>query len=645
MTAKTVSIMVEMISAITTSNGNANIDQHLSELKADAAGTGANKATQELAILLNDLTNAFRDVTIAERGMNLLIETAQDLSSTLSIQELLRKIVSRARTITNANIAWITMLDAEKNIFRNFATEGNLSPGTSKMIAQPDFGAVSKIINSEEFFTTSDYLADEQFKHLPNLDEQFIAENIVSLVGFPIFSASRVQGVLFIADRYSRRYSGREISIIGSFAQHVGVAMENARAFGQLAETLETMEQNRCALEDHILRVEASARTHDEMMSLLAKGSDLKSFMERMATQTRGSIHYLDQDHNIREEYSDPNYTGDLGEKIRNGQVDHAQLLTAISRSRESGRAVLLHEQDNERSLVLALHSGSRRGDSLIICHEGSIDKIQMRNLERSTVALSIAKLWAEKRQSEQLIASSTLLRHLVLTQPPDPQTITSARERLLLTANENVCMAVISISGMDRATQTELLRQSAGRLNLLIDLIDDDYLAIGPLANVVRLTEALEQHPGPARIGGIISTPFKDLELGAQIYSSLSRAIRTIQKIAPLQRFVDQSQIGLLGRIFEQADPERIRTLIADTLAPIEARDPRNRSELKKTLLCFFDCQFNITRTAESLAIHVNTVRQRLDTLRYVTGGWDENPDFALELHVILRMDSLTST
>ena len=51
------------------------------------------------------------------------------------------------------------------------------------------------------------------------------------------------------------------------------------------------------------------------------------------------------------------------------------------------------------------------RGESLVVCLVGDLDPVEVRNLERSTVALSIAKLWSEKRATDQLIASSTLLR------------------------------------------------------------------------------------------------------------------------------------------------------------------------------------------------------------------------------------------
>ena len=643
MLAKNLDTVTRILSQIASTGGTANLDALLAELTQGAETSGAAREAGELASQLATISAALRDNAITDRGMNLLIETAQDLSSTLSTEKLFEKIVSRARTIANANIAWLTMLDEETHVFRNIATEGNLSPGTAQLTASPDIGLVGRIINSQDFFTTADYLGDTRFKHSLALDQQFSLEKIVSLAGFPVVSKNRVEGVLFIADRYSRQYSGREISILGSFAEHVGVALRNARSFTQLEQALDTMDRDRRSLEEHLQRVSDTERTHDDMMSLLARGADLHTFMQRMADQVSGSICYLDQSYSIRDAYTHPDYSGTLAEQIRNRAFDQARLLSTITRSRESGRAEVLEETGDERSLVLALHGGTSRRDCLILSHMGTVDKMQLRNLERSTVALSIAKLWAERRQTEQLIASSTLLRHVVLSSSPDKQTISSVRERLSLGAEEEVGMVVVGISKIRQTAQTDLVRRCANRLNLLIDLIDDDYVGIGPPAEVASLTAALAKTPGNANIGGIVSTPYKQLDQSAATYSRLSRSMRTVQRIAPLRRFLNEDEIGLMSRIFEYSDPERIAAMVDTTLAPIAARDPRNRSNLKRTLLAYFDNQFSLRQTADQLGIHVNTVRQRLETLREITGGWDNDPVSALELHVMLRLDALS--
>ncbi|MES2666198.1 MAG: helix-turn-helix domain-containing protein [Pseudomonadota bacterium] len=600
------------------------------------------EAMDRLQRQLAGLARNVRDAGLAERGLNLLIDTTHDLSSTLSLQDLLRTIVSRARSLVAANIAWLTILDEDDSVFRMVAAEGHLSPATAEMTSRFEYGAVSLIMKTKSFFDTQDYLADQRFRHMPELDQAFRAEKIMSLAGFPILSEGKVQGLLFVADRYGRKLSGREISVLGSFALHAGAAMRNARAFTLLSDALAEADRTRAALIDHIQRVEASAAAHDEMTSLLARGADLPVFMQRMANQIDGAILLVDGAQAVREEFASAAYQGHLAGDLREGRMDPALLLSGIAKSRQSGRSVVLLDQGDERCLAIALHGGSGgqggRGESLIVCHRGSLDAIDIRNLERSTVALSIAKLWTERRETEKLIATSTLLRHLILVNPPDLSTLSAIRDRLALRSDQPVQLALIAVTGLDRAAQTEMVRTAAARLNLLVDLVDDTYLAIGPEDPVRSLVDRLARQSG---VGGILSDPFTDMAQTAAQYARLEQALRVLQKMGRLGRFLAQREVNLFARLFEGGDAGRIARYARETLSRIEDRDPRQKTRLKQTLLCFFDCQYNIARTAETLGIHINTVRQRLDTLRDITGGWDD-PVAALELHVALRLDEI---
>ena len=611
--ARMLSIAADLLEHVASGAADAETADLLAALRMEGERSEDPLAAERLLAQLASHARYSRESALADRGLNLLIETAHDLSSTLSLQDLLRKIVSRARSLVSADIAWLTIRDEQRGLFRNIAAEGHLSPGTARMTSRFDHGAVSLIMNTKTFFTTSNYLADDRFPHSAALDRQFGIENIESLAGLPAFSGDIVQGLLFVADRYSRQYSGREISVLGSFAQHAGMAMRNARTFERLSEALEETERNRSALESHVRRVEASAQTHDEMMSLLAQGADLSTFMRRMAGHIGGSIQYLDSSLVIRQEVTSEDYDGSLSDELRQGGIDQAKIVSALVRSRENGRSVLLYEKGHERCLVLALHGGTVRGDSLIVCHTGRLDEIHLRNLERSAVALSIAKLWTERRETERLIASSTLLRHLVLVSPTDASTVASVRDRLGLGNQQPVRMALIILSGLERDEQTAQIREVGGRLNILLDLVDSAYFAVGPLKEIDKLIEGLRRRTGSGQIGGLISRPYCDLAESPGHYARLGNALRTMERIAPLTRFIGEAEIGLFARLFEGGDPRRIQEFVRNTLTPIAARDPRNRAQLKATLLCYFDCQFNIARAAEELGIHVNTMRRRL--------------------------------
>jgi hypothetical protein len=589
----------------------------------------------------NEMREALRDSAVSEKGLNLLIDTTHDLSRTLKLQDLLRTIVTRARSLVGANLAWVTVLDDESGLFRTVTAEGYLTPATSTMQSHVDYGAVSLIMKSKSFFITQDYLNDDRFRHLPELDRIFRQENIVSLAGFPMLADDEVHGFLFVADRYSRRLSGRELSVLGSFALHAGLAMRNVNAFRLLSEALDEAERNRRALIDHIQRVEASAAAHDEMTSLLASGAQLQQFLQKMANQIGGAIFLYDGELRIREEFTSSAYRGGLAQELTLGRIDQMLLMNAGSRSRHTGRSVVMLETEDETCRTIMLHGGTGRGESLVICHQGELDAIEIRNLERSAAALSIAKLWNEKRETEKLIASSTLLRHLALVTPPDPSTISAIRDRLSLGADQTVMLGLIAISGLDRATQTATVRECASGINLLVDLFDDVYLAVGTEACLRRFVQNLAKAQDGWEVGGILSDPFTDLTSTSVRFAQVDRALQILRRMGRMDRFVEQSAVDIFARIFETADAPRLARHIQQILATIEQSAPRQSAQLKQTLLCYFDNQYSIKRVSEAQELHINTVRQRLETLRQLTGGWDD-PVKALELHIALRFDAI---
>ncbi|HEY1747859.1 MAG TPA: helix-turn-helix domain-containing protein [Xanthobacteraceae bacterium] len=642
MPGNALSIVTNILEKALLGGPDAEIAEMIEMVRRESPSSPISQDVERLHLHLKTVTQAIRDRGVSERGLGLLIDTTHDLSGTLALQDLLQTIVSRARSLVGANVAYLTMLDDDHRILRTVTAEGHIHPATSEMKTRVGYGAVSLAINSKTFFDTQDYLHDRRFRHSEALDRVFKAEGIVSLAGFPILSEDKLQGVLFVADRYRRKLSEREISILGSFALYAGVAMRNAHAFTRLSDALAEAERNRTALVDHIHRVDVSAAAHDEMTSLLAKGTEWPLFIQRMADQIDGAIVLCDDSLAVKGQFTSASFGGRLVD-LHDGKVTAPKLGGAISHSRRSGRSVVL-DAGIGNFRVMALPGGTERGESLVICHRGELDPIDIRNLERSTVALSIAKLWSEKRETDQLIASSTLLRHLILVDPPDSSTVRAIRDRLKTKADQPLTLAVIAMTGLDRAAQTTTIRAAAANMNLLVDLIGDAYLAAGSEKSIQAFLQTLMRRRKGWDIGGIVSDSFADLTQAAVHYGQIESALRVLRKMKRLTRFVEYSQVNLFAKLFEAGDASRVVRYLERILLPIEQRDRRQKTELKKTLLCYLDNKHSIARTAHLLGVHINTVRQRLGTLREITGGWDD-PVSALELHVALRLDAITST
>jgi GAF domain-containing protein len=635
------SVGVEVLQRLVAGADDAEIDALLGQMGEKATGEKRESEFRTFEQQANLLRRGRAENLVAERGLSLLIHTTHDLSKTLELGGLLRTIVARARSLVDAHLAWVTVLDKEIGIFRVVTAEGHLSPAITEMRSPVDIGAVSLIMNSKSFFDTQDYLHDPRFRHAADLDRTFENENIVSLAGFPILSDDEVLGFLFVADRYARKLSGRQISVLGSFALHAGVAMRNANLFSRLSAALHEAERNRSALIDHIRRVEASAAAHDEMTTLLAAGAELHQFLQRLATQIGGAVLLYDADMRIRDELAAGGYDGRIASELKAGTVDAGLLVAANAQSRHTGRSVVVLTREGEHCRAMALHGGTGRSETLLLCHRGELDAIDIRNIERSAVALSIAKLWNEKREAERQIASSTLVRHLALVIPPDAATISAIRDRLSLTADQPIVLCLVAIAKLERAAQTTIVWESATRANLLVDLLDDTYLIAGPEPAVRAFLHNLGERRDGWDAGGIISEPIADLSTTPSRYAQLSRSLRAIRKLRPLCHFVEYAEVSLFARVMESEDAERLARDITRVLRPIDRLPTRQRSELKRTLLTYFDCRHNITRSAAELGLHVNTVRQRLDVLRETIGGWDD-PIRALEMHFALRLEAV---
>jgi DNA-binding PucR family transcriptional regulator len=78
---------------------------------------------------------------------------------------------------------------------------------------------------------------------------------------------------------------------------------------------------------------------------------------------------------------------------------------------------------------------------------------------------------------------------------------------------------------------------------------------------------------------------------------------------------------------------------ILADTLEPIRDYDARRGAELVATLRAYFESGFNLTRSAERLSIHPNTVVYRLGRIRELTGRDPHDPDDLLLLTLGLKL------
>ena len=160
-------------------------------LPPDDPGKSALMETVRMAMAVRNRLELHQE---RERGLLAVIESAQDLSSRLDLQGLLKAIVSRARNLLGSDVAWLSIYDSDAAEFRVLVVDGALSQKTSDMVARRDRGVASIVMTTRLPFTTPDYLHDRRIVHDPKLDDTFREESIAALVGVPLIWGERSSG-------------------------------------------------------------------------------------------------------------------------------------------------------------------------------------------------------------------------------------------------------------------------------------------------------------------------------------------------------------------------------------------------------------------------------------------------------------------
>ena len=283
-----------------------------------------------------------------ERGMLAVIESAQELSSRLDLEGLLRAIASRARNLLGSQVAWLSTYNADLDEFQVLVADGALSQSTANMVVQKNRGVASVVMSTRMPFTTPDYLNDNRFQHDATLDNTFRDEGIAALVGAPLIWGDEVIGLLFVADRYHRTHTALTISVLCTLAIHAAVAIKNARAFEQASAALKNAESARTELERHVRNVKAAAEAHEQMTSLLAKGASLSTLCQSLAQLLEGSVLVLDEAAQVISRGAAPGYSGTGADRYSPNGDYSSDLIRALRQSRQFGRSIVAYQASGE---------------------------------------------------------------------------------------------------------------------------------------------------------------------------------------------------------------------------------------------------------------------------------------------------------
>ncbi len=141
-------------------------------------------------------------------------------------------------------------------------------------------------------------------------------------------------------------------------------------------------------------------------------------------------------------------------------------------------------------------------------------------------------------------------------------------------------------------------------------------------------------------------SYPFIAIGILAGSIKELKKSLKTAQaagkiakKLRLRQPLIIYDSIRHYDLILNNIDEQSANELIDSTLAGLIDYDNKHNSELLDTLIAFFENNRNKVKTAESLHIHLNTLKYRLKKIQELLGSDIDDSETAFKLEFCLRL------
>jgi signal transduction histidine kinase len=170
------------------------------------------------------------------------------IASQLSVDEVLQRLVDRARELAGARYAALGIPDGAGG-FRRFLVAGMSDDLIAAMGPLPrTHGMLGAILESNEPYRTEDIHGDPRFRGWWPRQHP----DMRSFLGVPIVAQKKIIGAFYLTEKEGApAFDAADEEVIGLLAAHAAIAITNARLYEHSRELSILAERNRLALELH----------------------------------------------------------------------------------------------------------------------------------------------------------------------------------------------------------------------------------------------------------------------------------------------------------------------------------------------------------------------------------------------------------
>lgn len=575
-----------------------------------------------------------------EAELTALIETVHDIAGLRDLDDVLRAIVQRARSLLGTEVAYMSLTDHERGDTYMRVTEGSVSARFQQVRLGMGEGLGGLVAQTARPYVTDDYPSDQRFRHTGSIDAAVNEEGLIAILGVPLLLGGRdVIGVLYAADRRARVFEREQVALLGSFAAHAAVAIDTARL---LSETRDAMAELESANET----MERASDVHDRLTELVLLGGDVTDVAAAVSEVLAGHVEFVEP-----------------------SAASAASVRPAVERSRGAGHAT----RDGER-WVTAVSAGGELLGALVLHDHPVLDPVDQRTFERAAMVTSLLLLARRSAGEAEQRVRGELLDDLLDSTSHDPRLLRERAARLRADLDAPHVLLAARLEGhtggeregrrdqkdpRDPAEKDEsparqrlwaaashlavtrhgLAAARDGGIVLLLPLPED-----GTPSGLAREIAAGLGHSAgaPVTVGASapVSAPAAEPGAVAAAHPEARRCVDALRLLGRPGQGAAAEDFGFIGMLL--TDSRDVDSFVRRTLGPVLDYDARRGTDLVATMDAYFACGMSPARAKDELHVHVNTVAQRLERVARLLGDDWQSPERALETQLALRLHRL---
>jgi GAF domain-containing protein len=572
-----------------------------------------------------------------EEQLAALYASASDLSSLHELEQVLQAIVRRARSLLGTDAAYLTLSDEGRAVTYMRVTDGIRTEAFKQVLLPFGAGLGGLVAATCTPYATADYAHDSRLVH--RIDDTVTGEGLVAILGVPLRLGDKVIGVLYAANRRERPFDADEVALLLSLADHAAIAIENASLFEELGAALADLQRASGQLQVHSDLVERTVAEHERLSAVLLSGGGLTEVAAATLDVVGGSLLVADADGTLLAE---------AGPEVPDARDIVAGAVPAV----RSRRPVTSGSRSGRAATVVPVFAGTETLGALVSVG-ADLEEPGVRTLERAAVVTALLLLQERSIALAEHRVRGELFDDLLALPQRDSEGLHRRASHVGLDLSGSY---VVVVARMRDETPTAAAwravrsacgpggtaAQHRGDLVLLVALeaAPESGSATATASQVaVRVSEQLQGvADGPVTVGA--AGPGTGARELAELYREACRCCDVLVSLGRAGQAASREELGVYGLLLSASGQGEVDRFVSRTVGPLLDYDRDRGSELVRTLLAYYGSGGSLTRTAQELFVHVNTLYQRLERVTQLLGNGWRSGDGALQVHLALQLN-----